>query len=1762
MSNFGTAIEATNTALNSSGSAMKENEAYMESLEAKTNLLQASFQELSNDVISKDMISGVLDLANNFLQLADSEAGVTAVQAGLAGGLAMSGTALLQASKIVPNLIGSFRTLSTVLSGGILPETVSAFSALPAAIGIATVAVVGLVAAFNGIENALDPVVQAQKALEELDTIQTEVASNNRIIELADRYDTLRESIESGKLSEEELTSASSELDSVRAELASVTDGLVDSELAYGDVLDGNVNKAREAAEAEKERLQARTYQWIEDNEQKYANAVSKSKQLLDDISVTEKALAMARENYGADSTALYNDLVTHVNEWQDALKSGASNADELYSGVRTELYALTGVLTDADAKTGDFWQTFQNLVPQAINTKSVVGELNGTLQDTKLELDPLEGLISEFGDKLAGLVVDGVITADEALTMLNVNGEQTITKTQLMSAAFEQLLPKIQSGAMSYAEAAEKLGWYEEDVRHMVQAMQEVPGASNAFTSSISTQVDALLSLEDELADAAIKIQEFNEKMEGGEKGDTLKQYASIYSQFLEAYEQGLVGSNVYKAAIETFFSPEFLEGFEGDYRAAGEVLGSEFFQAIFAEGGEDYGANLLAILSDYGEVVEEAGSSIRQVKNDQGELIAAFSETEDGLYPLTINFQKLGEMLGLDQSVMDAFADALSAFGMDIAPTAQELWDFAESVDALKTNLDGMTTLDLGQYIGSISHESVEDINSLVGYMHDLEGIDLTTVDMTSVVQSLAEAGKSASEIKAVTDALQSMDGVQFTNLPVSMDDTINKFVTAQEEANKATDDTNTLGEQVAEPVIDANTSGFDTAFQSTMAKIQKLNNTPAVIKIITQKTDDSEATGTDYAPGGPTLVNEEGPEIIVEKGKARIAGGGEPTITDIQKGATVYNAKDTEKILQNGMFDGVINAYASGVGRGGFIPWTATSSGVPDRISTSSTASPVTSAYSAGYDSGYTAASQDYSAIVEEVSATANGALNEDTVKEHQSIISLLEAEYSLMEKQGASAEELNGKAGEIQNAYHNLNEYLRGTDEYLNGDNDTLKSVADNSAKWYEWQEKIVDNLAEAPSIYTAIQNLLSSNLDLLQAQEGSLDDQVATIHEYQDNLHTEAERLRAVLARAKELSLTDEQIAEIQTNINELGKEWWEWQEKVYEAAIKTSKEYESILGLLQAEFDFLEAQNNPLTSGHRVDILNQEQEKLHEEANRLREILATAKEQGYTEEQIRDIQAQIYGLSKQWWEIEDKKTSTIKQQSREYSTMLAGLKAEYDFIEASGRDTTGQERIDILTKQQELYHEEAERLREVLAIAEELKLTEEEIADIQAEINGLSKQWWDDEKKKMELLQDYLDATLDKEKSAIDALASQMQKYYQAQIDDIDEQIDKLNEANDVLEDQIELEEKLDAIAQARSKKVMVYKDGRWQYVSDTDAVSSATASYEEYERKKKLEDSIAELEKQKEAIQDLKDSWSNFGEQYDDIQEKWLISQELGFDTSLDSWQSLVEGAEVWAQKYIDIMTQMANLSDLSQYADYDSMLAAMGGGGSGSSGAGYSGGGHIPYSDSFIYSQWDADTQNIDYAQKILDSRSWAEAQTWANRRDIKMNALGISDEDVGSTQSFLDQFGETMEYARNAGLVSNAGVIAPTSNTEANEALGTLLASAGVSSLDELVHGKHANGTLSAPGGLSLVGEKGAELRILGKGDGIIPNNLTQNLMSWGSFTPNQYASQIASITNGQNMNVTIQALNLPNVTDGVGFVEYVKNNMFGQVLQLVH
>lgn len=442
----------------------------------------------------------------------------------------------------------------------------------------------------------------------------------------------------------------------------------------------------------------------------------------------------------------------------------------------------------------------------------------------------------------------------------------------------------------------------------------------------------------------------------------------------------------------------------------------------------------------------------------------------------------------------------------------------------------------------------------------------------------------------------------------------------------------------------------------------------------------------------------------------------------------------------------------------------------------------------------------------------------------------------------------------------------------------------------------------------------------------------------------------------------------------------------------------------------------------------------------------------------------------------------EKTVSKITNEDIEKYKQLVSLReSEYELAEKQGASTAElKEKAEAV---QEALHLQAEEYRKLINNAEALGLSEKEIDEVLTNINQLSASWYEWQEKINPLYEDLtrtfnelIESDLDKEREAIEALQDRMVDYYDEQIQGIDDQISAIEEANKALQKQIELEEKLDALARAKQQKVLVYKNGSWQYVSDTDAVSKATVDVNDYLKQQEMEKQIEALNKEKTLLQDFKDSWQNMVKAYKTAQKDWLIAQELGIDTALDQWQKLIKGVADYAQQYAAITQSLGVARNLGGYSkSYD---------------------------------------PNTDYSALILSSSSYDEAKKNAALREAKIAGENLSV--IKSTNEFLQ---------------------------------------------DWITAHSYASGTLNSGGGISLVGEKGAELRVLNRGDGILPSGITQNLLAWGQINPMNY--DFSPFNNrDKNMNVNIQSINLPNVSNGMEFVEYLKNNLFGQILSYVH
>ena len=85
MENFGVAIDATATAMNSAGSAAEENGRVMESLQKKIDNLKAAWENFSTNTITKDFIGNIIDAGTQLLAFANTDLGQATVKALLFG---------------------------------------------------------------------------------------------------------------------------------------------------------------------------------------------------------------------------------------------------------------------------------------------------------------------------------------------------------------------------------------------------------------------------------------------------------------------------------------------------------------------------------------------------------------------------------------------------------------------------------------------------------------------------------------------------------------------------------------------------------------------------------------------------------------------------------------------------------------------------------------------------------------------------------------------------------------------------------------------------------------------------------------------------------------------------------------------------------------------------------------------------------------------------------------------------------------------------------------------------------------------------------------------------------------------------------------------------------------------------------------------------------------------------------------------------------------------------------------------------------------------------------------------------------------------------------------------------------------------------------------------------------------------------------------------------------------------------------------------
>lgn len=485
----------------------------------------------------------------------------------------------------------------------------------------------------------------------------------------------------------------------------------------------------------------------------------------------------------------------------------------------------------------------------------------------------------------------------------------------------------------------------------------------------------------------------------------------------------------------------------------------------------------------------------------------------------------------------------------------------------------------------------------------------------------------------------------------------------------------------------------------------------------------------------------------------------------------------------------------------------------------------------------------------------------------------------------------------------------------------------------------------------------------------------------------------------------------------------------------------------------------------------------------------------------------------------------------IEEQNKLFKEQLSILEDRLYIMEKSG--ASEEEITEHLKKMQETVGEQANWFRskglkdESQYIRERKKLWADyydKIQDLAEQSAEKAKKAWEDS---LNAQIESLQGKVNEYEAAFSFVANKMQKEIdaledqkQAINDRYDKEIEALQQENDELDRQIQLENALDALSRAKQTNVMVYKDGKFQYVQDVEAVSEAQANLDNLRREEQLRQEIEALEKSRDAeiaaidvkIQywyKMKEEWASVVEDYKDKQDELLAEQVLGIKLEGENWELRLSNLADYVARY------QALLSSLTQAQQ------ALDGGYTG--GGGYSSGGHS--GGGFGYGGG--------------SSGGWSDAE-------MEEGFIGGSGSSGGSSG------GGWSDAEMDEGFIDVGGSSSSGGWTQAEMEEGFIVP-------------KYASGTHSAKGGISLVGENGPEMRLLNQGDGVLPSNITRNLWSWGEMTPSALIGDVMNgvKTLGKSINIAIENFNpnLPNVNDGPSFATYLRNNFWRDTLQFV-
>ena len=542
MNNFEHAISACETAMNSEGETLAQNEAYMESFEAQLTNLQGRFERLfiDEDGSMTSMMEGIFDVGNALLDFAEK---IDVVKSGLT---ALIGIIAVSGATALANTLASMGVISTVMSG---------FVPIIGAVAIA-LTTIG-VTAWSAYQKAEEEAIAKAQEYEEAHLGITENSSTDEIVEqilrISDAWD--------------KATLSAKSYEEVKEILDEETRSLEEQEEAYEELYAQMQKQLTFQSQYEKGSDMWSVYQQqinaTKEKMEQYSEAHSKNNAILENEKYKNRALAQSEaelEEAKSNSASTTREQIELSNELGDSMSDLSSSYQTLQSAI--EEYNEQGSFSASTIqKLLSLDPAYLNCLQEENGLYSINQEALNELTNAKVEEEKQTIMQTAYNRLLALTQEDTADSSEDEAESTDILADSisNLTDKEVGLLAVEQArkgygsdVQEIMNDMQNQIDLVEKLG----------ESIDAITGnsSSDSKTSSSSSSTDThkeefearKKALEHELEMEYITEQEYYDSLMAlaDEYYKGLSQYSEEYAEEEEEVYKGI--KELYEDAID----------------------------------------------------------------------------------------------------------------------------------------------------------------------------------------------------------------------------------------------------------------------------------------------------------------------------------------------------------------------------------------------------------------------------------------------------------------------------------------------------------------------------------------------------------------------------------------------------------------------------------------------------------------------------------------------------------------------------------------------------------------------------------------------------------------------------------------------------------------------------------------------------------------------------------------------------------------------------------------------------------------------------------------------------------------------------------------------------------------------------------------------------------------------------------------------------------------------------------------------------------